>query len=225
MDADFQWNNVVIGGTIEALTFALENNYHILVNCSPAIHSYEKSSNPNYDTLENEWADKAHSLYVKALNPFVNLIDKLRVDQKEKTIGVFTNTNKVYKIGYDDLHVFGVRNVSGLEDKYELNLVGYRVLDWFDATKLGAVELEEIVTEDKFVNRITFFNNIRIDGARGYKDLVSESFLAENQLKSFEFSDTMARFKTLDILNRHGFGRANLILWRRDVFPVYEAIN
>tara|TARA_R110000824_G_scaffold38028_1_gene116522 strand:- start:921 stop:1598 length:678 start_codon:yes stop_codon:yes gene_type:complete len=224
MDVDFQWNNIVIGGTIEALTFALKNNYHVLVGSFPTIHSYEKYSNPDYDTLENEWADKAHSLYNKTLNPFVNLVDKLRVDQEEKIISVFTNTNKTYKIGYDNLHVFDVRNVSGLEDKYELSLIGYRVLDWFDATKVGAIKLEEIITEDKFVSKITFFNNIRIDGDRGYKDLVSESFLTENQLKNFEFSDTMARFKTLDILKRYGLNSVNLVLWKRDVSPVYERL-
>ena len=225
MDADFKWSKVVLGGTIEALTFALENDCHALISSYPNIHSYEKTDNPKYKTLEQEWADKSHRLYTLSHQPFINLIQSLRVDEGEKLITIFTTTNNTYKAKYDELFVYDVMNVSGLEHKYDTKLKGYRVLDWFDATKVGATDLEEIITEDNFVNKITFFNNIRIDGARGYKDLVSESFLTQEQLKNFDYSDTMVRFKTLDILANNGLKNAKLILWKRDVYPVYEGIE
>ena len=225
MDADFQWSKVVLGGTIEALTFALENDCHVLISSYPNIHSYEKTNNPKYETLEQEWAAKSHRLYTLSRQPFVNLIQSLRVDEDNKLITVFTNTNNTYKAQYDELFVYDVMNVSGLEHKYDTKLKGYRVLDWFDATKVGATDLEEITTEDNFVNKITFFNNTRIDGDRGYKDLVSESFLTQEQLKNFDYSDTMAKFKTLNVLSNNGLDGANLTLWKRDVYPVYEGIS
>ena len=225
MDADFQWDKIVLGGTIEALTFALENDCHVLISSYPNIHSYEKTDNPKYQTLEQEWSAKSHQLYTLSHQPFVNLIQSLRVDEDSKVITIFTTTNNTYKVQYNELFVYDIMNVSGLEHKYNTNLIGYRVLDWFDATKVGATDLEEIVTEDDFVSRIAFFNNIRIDGAHGYKDLVSESFLTQEQLKNFDYSDTMAKFKTLDILSNNGLAAANLTLWKRDVYPIYEGIS
>ena len=65
---------------------------------------------------------------------------------------------------------------------------------------------------------------MRVDGRQDYMDLLSESFLTENQLKSFEFSDTMARFKILDLLGKHGAKGVKMALWKRDIYPVYKRL-
>ena len=74
------------------------------------------------------------------------------------------------------------------------------------------------------MNIIKFFKSKRIDGDQKYLDLLCESFLSDKQLKSFEYSDTMVRFKVEDLLKEHGVTNPRMSLWKREIFPVYKTI-
>jgi hypothetical protein len=217
-DVDFHWDSIVIGNELDAIRYAVEREAHVLRNRDPCIHSYE------YDSLtesltEEEWAELSYQLYEKCLDPFTDMIDSIRVEQKDKLIKVFTE-NDVYTIKYNTLSVFDTENVSGLAVTKEI--LYYRVIDWFDCKGLFGVSFDEIATGDDFINKIMLFKTRRIDGDQKYMDLLCESFLTEDQLKSFQFSDTMARFKTEDVLRNHGAGDVKMTPWKRDIYPVYE---
>ncbi len=98
------------------------------------------------------------------------------------------------------------------------------MIDWFDCQGLYNLDFDEITTEDKFVNNIKLFKSLRIDGNRKYLDLLCESFLTDIQLKNFDFSDTMARFKVADLLKKRGVVKPRLSLWKRDIYPIYKTI-
>jgi len=81
---------------------------------------------------------------------------------------------------------------------------------------------DTIHTQDKFVNNIKLFKSRRIDGNQKYLDLLSESFLTAKQLKSFDYSDTMAKFKIFDLFKKRGIENLRMTLWKRDIYPVYK---
>ena len=83
----------------------------------------------------------------------------------------------------------------------------------------------QIISDDDFVSRVKFFKSRRIDGNQRYLDLLCESFLTDSQLKSFEYSDTMARFKIRDMLKKHLNKKVTMSLWKRDVYPVYRCLQ
>ena len=116
--------------------------------------------------------------------------------------------------------MFDDENVEGM--RLDRKLTCYRVLDWFDCQGLSNLNFNEIVTEDKFVNRIKLFKTQRIDGDQKYLDLLCESFLSEDQLKSFDHSDTMTRFKVTDLLKKRGVENPRMSLWKRDIHPIYR---
>ena len=213
MDAavDFIWEDVVIGADLDAVRFAYDNRYFLIKNRAPYHHSYEG--------IEEEWARKIYQLYDSGLVPFTNKSNNVRIFPEDKIIKVFTDHN-VFVIQYDNLHIFDDKNVEACSMKREL--LHYRVIDWFDCQGLYDLEFEEVVTEDNFVHKIKFFKTQRIDGDQKYLDLLCESFLTEDQLKSFEHSDTMARFKATDLLKQHGIDKVKMSLWKRDVYPVYK---
>ena len=115
--------------------------------------------------------------------------------------------------------MFDDENVEGFSLNREL--LHYRVIDWFDCQGLYDLDFGEIVTEDKFVHKIKLFKTRRIDGNQRYLDMLCESFLTDSQLKSFEYSDTMVRFKVTDLLKKRGV-KVRMSLWKRDIYPVYE---
>jgi hypothetical protein len=213
-DADFYWPDVVIGADIDAVEFAYKNNFHLLKNRVPYHHSYEG--------IEEPWASMCYDLYARGMCPFVDKISKIRVDQNDKTIKVITGHN-TFEICYDNLHVFDSENVGGVENNKEL--VHYRVVDWFDCKGLYDLSCKQIISDDDFVNKVMFFKSRRIDGNQRYLDLLCESFLTDSQLKSFEYSDTMVRFKVRDMLKKHLNKEIAMSLWKRDIYPVYKCLQ
>ena len=211
VDADFKWKNVVIGADLDAIEFAHDNNFFLIKNRSPHHHSYEKT--------ENIWAEKSYELYNLGLAPFADKVSSIRITPEEKLIKVITHKS-VFTVQYEELHLFDTENVSGVSLKREI--VHYRVVDWFDCKGLYDLDFDEIATEDQFVNKIKLFKTLRIDGDQKYLDLLCESFLTEDQLKSFDYSDTMARFKVADLLKKHGIDKVQMVLWKRDVYPIYK---
>jgi hypothetical protein len=221
-DADKHWPSVAVGGNLNAVRFALENKVPILFNCFPRFHSYEPSIECEFSTLEEEWARCSYKLFEQCLNPFTNLVETIRVSTEEKKIRVHTKDNNIHCIKYDKLYLFDLENIFGLENFFSREITGYRVLDWFDTRSLGGVDTNDIYLDDNFVKSIKFFDSCRVDGNTSHKDLVCESLLSSEQLNDYRFSDTMARFKTTDILKSHGSSSVNLVLWKRDVYPVYK---
>jgi len=217
--ADFQWRNLTVGYDIDAVRFAVKNKTFILLNGHPSIHSYDVD--PAGCNLEEEWAKKSVQLYDLGLNPFGDRIKTLRFDTKKKRVKVFTASSK-YEILYEHLTVFNLQNVFGLECDFNETLVGYRVLDWFDIKKSADISIDLLEdSTSNFVKKIQLFPSTRRDGAHASKDLVSESFLSREQLNSIDYSDTMARFKTMKMLSSRGVSGVELELWKRDVLPIF----
>jgi hypothetical protein len=208
---DFFWNNVVIGSDLDAVEFAHDNNYFLIKNRRPYHHSYGGS--------EPLWAEKSYQLYNRGLCAFTDKVQVLRVDPKEKIIKVFTES-AMFLVRYSRLHLFDTDNVSGVS--MDRQLLYYRVLDWFDCKGLYDLPKDRIITDDDFVNKIVFFKTPRIDGDQKYLDLLCESFLTEEQLKNFDYSDTMARLKTVMMLKEYCGREVEMKLWKRDVYPVYK---
>ena len=210
---DFNWKDVVVGADLEAVEFAHDNKYFLIKNRPPHHHSYEET--------EESWAKKIYQLYNLGLVPFTNKANSIRIISEDKLIKVFTDNN-VFTVQYENIHVFDFENVQGLDKSKEL--VCYRVVDWFDCRGLCDANVTEIISGDEFVRKIKLFLSPRIDGNHKHKDLLCESFLTEDQLKNFEFSDTMVRFKVVDTLKKHGFDSVKISLWKRDIYPVYKAL-
>jgi hypothetical protein len=211
--ADYEWGAVVVGADLDAIRFAYDNKHFLIKNRAPYHHSYENA--------EQEWSEKIYELYEMALVPFTDKSNNIRIIPEEKILKVFTDRN-VYTVRYDKLHLYDDENVEGAS--LDRELLYYRVIDWFDCQGLYDLDFNEFTTDDKFVNKIKLFKTRRIDGNQRYLDLLCESFLTGKQLKSFDYSDTMARFKVSDLLKKRGVTKPRMSLWKRDIYPIYKTI-
>jgi len=213
VDVDFKWKDIVIGADLDAIEFAHDNKYFLIKNRAPYHHSYEKA--------ETIWAEKSYELYNLGLVPFVDKVSSIRVVPEEKLIRIATQGG-TFVVEYEELHLFDTENVVGVSLQRELQ--HYRVVDWFDCKGLYNLDFDELVTEDRFVNKIKLFKTLRIDGDQKYLDLLCESFLTEDQLKNFDYSDTMARFKVADLLKRRLGKEISMVSWKRDIYPIYTCL-
>tara|TARA_X000001388_G_C2181933_1_gene103932 strand:+ start:81 stop:737 length:657 start_codon:yes stop_codon:yes gene_type:complete len=211
-DVDFAVEDVVVGSDIDAVRLAWQNKYFLFRNREPHHHSYEGA-------IEQEWSKKIYDLFNQGLCPFAKTPSLLRIDEDNKIIKVITEYNTFY-VAFKTLFLLDDENVEGAS--LGRDVVGYRVVDWFDCQGLYDLSYDTIQTQDKFVKNIKLFKSRRIDGNQRYLDLLCESFLTDSQLKSFDYSDTMVRFKIIDLFKKRGIDNVRMSLWKRDIYPVYK---
>jgi hypothetical protein len=76
--------------------------------------------------------------------------------------------------------------------------------DYIAFNKGGKHEIDYINTGDDFVSEIWFYGSDRIDGNTPVRDACAVSTLTEQQLLDFDYSETMARFKTIHEMESRG---------------------
>ena len=80
----------------------------------------------------------------------------------------------------------------------------YMVLDWMNVRSGMVHPFDRIENDSPFVECIHFYPSERIDGDHDKKDLVSVSYLTREQMNSYEYSDTYARFKVVSDMKKAG---------------------
>ena len=86
----------------------------------------------------------------------------------------------------------------------------YICYDYIAFNSGGKHEIDFIYTGDDFVSEIWFYSSDRIDGNTPVRDACAVSKLTESQLRDFDYSETMARFKALKIMKDNGMrGKQN----------------
>tara|TARA_B100000287_G_scaffold399362_1_gene417567 strand:- start:1379 stop:2215 length:837 start_codon:yes stop_codon:yes gene_type:complete len=116
----------------------------------------------------------------------------------ENTIKVILDHARSVKFKFENVVIF---QNSLLEPE---NPPKYMVLDWMNVRSGMVHPFDRIEGTTPFVNCIHFHPSERIDGVHDKKDLVSVSYLTREQMNSYEFSDTYARFSVIDKMKKAG---------------------
>ena len=80
----------------------------------------------------------------------------------------------------------------------------YLCYDYIAFNRGGKHDIDYIRTSDDFVSEIWFYSSDRIDGNTPVKDACAVSFLTKEQYLDFDYSQTMARFKTVHEMETRG---------------------
>jgi hypothetical protein len=129
------------------------------------------------------------------------------INIQDNVIKAFTNNSRLGRFHFDKLVIFDDKLLRGLPPITRRVSGKSKVIDWYDVRSGMEHEHDFFETAEDFVKEIYFypsdrFGNQKSDRVR--KDLVAVSYLEEDQIKNFEFSDTMAKFKILKIMKELG---------------------
>lgn len=192
---------VVVGGNLAALLYSRDIGAPIIINKISKPYRFEKINNKNALV---QW----HKLYYSLSNSGLNLLGTKAQNTriKEEELSITTKDARVIKFDYDKVVVFDDENVLGLPTPKKEN-ENFIVLDWIIAKSCQMHVHDYFKTEDAFVNEVYFYPSERIDGHHpNKKDLVSISYLNSSQLEDFEYSDTYAKFKVMNMMKEAGIG-------------------
>ena len=183
-------DKVVIGSTTTAAYYALINDcYFVPTRNRPELFYRENTKT---------WP---------RLNVSLGLLSKLICYDDTETIRLVDNqlritaTNTTYKYNFKSCYVFDPTGVQLENDIVAPRPKTFLVLDDFELSTLGShkFEIEPISIQRPFARQVHFYCSDRVDGASYITDCIVESELTQEQISSFEYSDTMARF----VVERH----------------------
>ena len=207
-DHIYNYQRVLIGGDLNAITRAHKTSSYFINNSNRFIFPFDPFDNGNnlglgFNTALESWNHTSYSLTEHGLNPFGNRVMSINVDRSASILEVTTKDYNTIKIKYDHLSVYDLENISGLPD-VETKVINYRVFDWFDVKSGARHDHTSLESEDDFCQKIYFYISERIMGNKKYKDLVCESVLDEADYSSIKYSSTLARFKIIDMMEQSG---------------------
>ena len=221
----FEYDNVVIGSSLSALTFAYLHQYPIFFTTPDRPFRFDyfestvnlqcvgiPSSTQVLKTLSGFkdvgipkyllWERLAFLLSVEGLLPLADLCDKMRYNGEKI---VCTNEySKIYEFDFNTCYYFRDTNLSNLVSHKPIKANKYLCYDYIAFNRGGKHEIDYLSTDDDFVREIWFYSSDRIDGNTGVKDACIVSTLTEEQLLSDDHIEAMARFKMEAILKEHG---------------------
>lgn len=203
-----KFENIVIGKSLEAMLYSYYNEYPIIINSLHRPFRFDRLSK-EIELCENKtdnklslWSAAAFELSLKGLSPFGPSIASARIEGSEVTIVTEPATN--IKVQFEKCYLFDDDNLLAENEVLEEPSDMCRVFDWMNVRRGTTHKFDYLVTRDKFIQQIYFYKSERIDGAHNKKDLVAVSYLKQKDLQSFDYSDTMARFKIQSIMSEKG---------------------
>jgi len=188
---------ITIGASLEALKFAYHNKTKLVCIAPEPPFIFEASYKKEMWNL----------LYMK-LSLEGSLIggdSVVSVLVKEDILTVACKYNIINKVPYDALYVFEDKDIHGLPSIKKKNQ-NIKVIDILKPNSMSSPHLNYIKTNDELVNEIY----IHKDNQCAPIEIYVLSSLVEKQLFEFDYSDTVVKFKTEDILKKNNFtGRRN----------------
>ena len=223
-DHIYHYDNLVIGSDLNAVVFAYLKGYPLVINRDvfpfrfdcfdrnvdlsklclglEEIQLQEKTLGPSrLDTYKH----LSFVLNLAGLSPLGRRLYSCRL-KEDNLLKITTKNSRMIQVEFDQLYIFNDENILGLPEPVEsLNKEMYKVFDWIDATCCTTHPHQYFETEDNFIREVYFYPTERLDGNHpNKKDLVALSYLNGEQLRDYEYSDTYARFKILNIMKEAG---------------------
>jgi hypothetical protein len=199
---ELEYDKIVIGSDLSALSYCYVNKCPTIYlrNCRP----YQYTEENNWQEQITLWNDLAFILSMTNYLPFSDKIVSLRIES-DKHLKAVTKNGLVITIRFNELLISDDYNVEGLPPSNRKTSNDNWVIDWFNVN-IGCIHPHDIMIDesDNFVKKVYFYISKRQYKNATKKDLVGVSKISDDNLKLFDYSETMARFKILKMMNNVG---------------------
>jgi hypothetical protein len=188
---------IAYGSSLEALRFASQRGMRLIMEDPSFPPPYEKAH------VKEEWATLYFNLLLSGQTIGGDSVTGTHIG--EEHLQVVCKGSVVNKVDYDKLYVFSDKKIFGLPSPHAVTDV-YTVIDHLQQVSLSVPHLNYIETPDRLANHVHIYKRTPKEKTQIY--VISS--LNQKELRNFDFSDTMVRFKCEELLRENGFkGSAN----------------
>jgi len=201
---EYIMDHVVVGWREQAISFARERGYHLIVNSDQRpFHHFR-----GHQDIKSQWYEGIFNLGMRALLPVPFEVEIIGLENGK--LKVITQGATKVLIKFQTLHVFDLDNIgiSGVEQIVE----DYTVHDMFDVLQGSRLGQDILLTrEDNLLQTVRFVPSNRIDRntAGDFKDIITTSIIREEDIKSFDYSETIIRILLERQLKEHKIYQPN----------------
>jgi hypothetical protein len=206
---EYRYRDIVVGHSLPAVVYAYKNKLPLILNSKKKPFPFDEIVTVDIPELELKTTntEKAWSFIVlehamNGLVPFGTAVESVRFEEDRMYIslgGAFS-----VQVAFEKCYVFEDDNLILENDVVPKQEEKFRVFDWFDVRSGTKHDVDLLKSADGFVNKLYFYKSERVDGNLNIKDCVAESHMTIEQLDSFDFSPTMARFKIQKMMSDSG---------------------
>jgi hypothetical protein len=202
---EYTFDNIVLGWREEAVSFAREHGYHLIVNSDqrPFQHFV------GHQDIKSKWYEGIFDLGMRSLLPIPFSVQTVGLNE-EGRLKVVTEGNTKVLINFKKLHIFDLDNCGNLG--IDEVIKDYLVHDMFDITAGSRLGRDIILKpKDTFVRLIEFVTSNRIDRntSGDFKDILTTSIIGHKDIKSFDCSETVIRIFLERKLKEHEIKQSN----------------
>jgi len=186
---EYEYDKLVIGGSLSSLIYAYHNSLHIVWTNLQPLYFFDKTK----EGIPKERIAKklAFLLSLAGLAPFGDKIDSYR--EEEGLLKLFGKEPYSIKVRAKEIIYFD-KSLNEEENKI------FEVIDWADVRSGMLHPHDFLESKNKFVKFVHFYKTNRIDGDQVFKDAVAISYLNSEQLKDLDFSETYVRLKLMKMM-------------------------
>ena len=226
-DIAFTYEKVVIGNSLEALLYSFLNNIPFIYTngkCPHRFSFFKPDDDLSFFGIQNQirtligptsekqigiskdtaWEKLYFYLSLAGLNPLADKLSSIRIE--DGVLKAFSHKARMVKIKFEHLIIFDATNVLGIPDPKYIPPKEYKVYDWINVRSGLKHKWDWIdwLGSSSFVSSILFYPTDRIDGDQIYKDAIAISYLTEEMIDHYDYSDINARFKVLHMMKKAG---------------------
>jgi hypothetical protein len=202
---EYTFDNIVLGWREEAVSFAREHGYHLIVNSDQRpFHHFV-----GYQDIKSQWYEGIFDLGMRSLLPVPFEVQTIGLNE-EGRLKVVTQGNTKVLINFKKLHIFDLDNCGDLG--VDEIIKDYLVHDMFDITAGSRLGRDIILKpRDTFVKLVEFVTSNRIDRntSGDFKDIVVTSVIPREDIRSFDSSETLVRIFLERKLKEHKIKQPN----------------
>ncbi len=224
-------SHIVVGSSLSALLFAYVNNYPTLftkpippfrfdylstkLDLSRLKIPFNNLTLKSFDAKMQVGTQKVllweRLLFLQSLKGnLISTRDTHSLRFSDDKIIVSNEYSKIMDLAFERCYYYGDIGAVGFVEKTNVDASTYICYDHIAFNSGGKHEIDYIRTGEDFVSEIWFYSSDRIDGNTPVRDACAVSELTRQQLQDFDYSETMARFKTLKVMKDNGMrGKQN----------------
>ena len=202
---------IVIGGDLRTLLYAYSNELPVIYANPQRPFQFDEIQHENLSILGLEptrphkqselWARVNFFLGLSGLLPMGANATNLRITENQ--LSITTKYSKNVKFNFNRLVVINDNKIFGLPELRKETREKNRVIDWVNVRSGCSHNILHLSSDRDFVREVIFYPTDRSDN-RSLKDLVTISYLTDEELDDFNFSDTIVKFKVTKMMKEAG---------------------
>lgn len=207
----YEKDKIVVGGDLRSLLYAFSNAYPVIYVNPVKPLRFDMFEGVDLSDLGissispqpqvEVWSRLNFLLGLSGLLPLGPNAESMRV--RDNQLSVITKHARNIKFNFNKLVVFDNEQISGLPQITSEKRGRNRVVDWVNVRSGCTHDFLHLQGDDDFVKEIIFYPTDRSDN-RNLKDLAAISYLTDEQLADFDYSDTMVKFKVTKMMKEAG---------------------